>query len=198
LGIIEIILIAIGLSMDAFAVSLCKGLKMQRINHHHALVISLFFGGFQAIMPLIGWFLGSQFQKYISAFDHWIAFALLVFVGAKMVLEAVKTESEETDCNSEHLDYKELFMLAIATSIDALAVGISFAFLETRILPSVLVIGLITFGLSYLGVALGNRFGSRFKSKAELAGGIILILIGIKILLEHLGVLTFLQHLGWN
>jgi putative Mn2+ efflux pump MntP len=143
-------------------------------------------------MPLIGWFLGMQFEKYIAAFDHWVAFALLVFVGGKMIVEAVKAESTETDCSNDHLDYKELFILAIATSIDALAVGISFAFLEARILTSVLIIGLTTFGLSYLGVALGNRFGSRFKGKAELAGGIILILIGIKILLEHLGILTFL------
>lgn len=192
MGIVELLLIAIGLSMDAFAVSLCKGLKMQRINHRHAFVISFFFGGFQAAMPLVGWFLGSQFQQYIAAFDHWVAFALLAFVGIKMIIEAIKGESEEQDCSNDHIDLKELFILAVATSIDALAVGISFAFLDVRIVPAVLTIGLTTFILSYLGVALGNRFGSRYKSKAELAGGIILVLIGIKILLEHLGLLKFL------
>ncbi len=191
LGIIEILLIAVGLSMDAFAVSLCKGLKMQRVNHRHAFVISLFFGGFQALMPLIGWVLGSQFERYIAAIDHWVAFALLAIVGTKMIIEAVKGESEEQDCSNDHLDLKELVILAVATSIDALAVGISFAFLDVKILPAVLLIGLTTFVLSYAGVALGNRFGSRYKSKAELAGGVILVLIGLKILFEHLGFLKF-------
>ena len=177
--------------MDAFAVSLCKGLKMQRINHRHAMIISLFFGGFQALMPLVGWFLGSQFERYIAAYDHWVAFALLAFVGIKMIIEAVKSESEEQDCSNDHIDLRELVILAIATSIDALAVGISFAFLEVKIVPAVLLIGVITFTLSYIGVALGNRFGSRYKSKAELAGGIILLLIGLKILFEHLGLLKF-------
>jgi len=177
--------------MDAFAVSLCKGLKMQRINHRHALIISLFFGGFQALMPLIGWFLGSQFQKSIAAYDHWVAFGLLAFVGIKMIVESINGTNEEEDCSNDHIDLRDLVILASATSIDALAVGISFAFLDVKIVAAVLLIGVVTFTLSYIGVALGNRFGSRYKSKAELVGGVILILIGIKILAEHLGLLKF-------
>jgi putative Mn2+ efflux pump MntP len=192
MGFLELLFIAISLSMDAFAVSLCKGVKMHRLNHRHALVIALFFGGFQALMPLAGWVVGRQFEKYITSFDHWIAFALLVFVGVKMIIEALKGASEEQDCSNDHLDFNELFMLAIATSIDALAVGISFAFLEVRILPAVILIGITTFLISYVGVAIGNRFGTQFKTKAEIAGGIVLIFIGIKILAEHLGLLKFL------
>jgi putative Mn2+ efflux pump MntP len=187
---IELFLIAVGLSMDAFAVSLCKGLNMRKINYRHAAIISFFFGGFQAIMPLIGWALGKSFANYITAFDHWIAFALLVIIGGKMLLEGIKKDESEGDCGcDEALDVKELFILAIATSIDALAVGISFAFLQVSILPAAALIGVTTFGLSFAGVAIGNRFGAKFQNKAEIAGGVILILIGVKILLEHLGIL---------
>jgi putative Mn2+ efflux pump MntP len=190
MGFIELFLIAVGLSMDAFAVSLCKGLNMRKINYRHAAIISLFFGGFQAIMPLIGWALGKSFANYIIAFDHWIAFALLVIIGGKMLLEGIKKDESEGDCGcDEALDVKELFILAIATSIDALAVGISFAFLQVSILPAAALIGVTTFGLSFAGVAIGNRFGAKFQNKAEIAGGVILILIGVKILLEHLGIL---------
>lgn len=189
MGFLELLLVAVGLSMDAFAVSLCKGLNMRKLNLRHAGMIALFFGGFQAAMPLIGWFLGKQFAQYITNFDHWIAFALLAIVGGKMLAEGIKNKSEE-DCGCEEkLDLKELFMLAIATSIDALAVGISFAFLQVSILPSVALIGVITFVLSFAGVSLGNRFGARFQNKAQIAGGVVLILIGLNILLRHLGIL---------
>ena len=162
MGFLELLLVAVGLSMDAFTVSLCKGLNMRKLNLRHAGMIALFFGGFQAVMPLIGWFLGKQFAQYITNFDHWIAFALLAIVGGKMLAEGIKNKSEE-DCSCEEkLDLKELFMLAIATSIDALAVGISFAFLQVSILPSVALIGVITFILSFAGVNLGNRFGAKF------------------------------------
>jgi putative Mn2+ efflux pump MntP len=190
---VELFLIAVSLSMDAFAVSLCKGLNMPRLNWRHGLIIALFFGVFQAFMPLIGWFLAAQFSAFISSFDHWIAFLLLVFVGGQMLFEGLHHAKEE-DCGCEEkLDFKELFLLAIATSIDALAVGISFAFLEVKILPSILIIGVTTFVLSLLGVIIGHRFGAKFENKAKIAGGIILILIGIKILLEHLGVLAKLS-----
>ena len=190
MGFIELFLIAVGLSMDAFAVSLCKGLNMRKINYRHAAIISLFFGGFQAAMPLIGWVLGKGFANYITAFDHWIAFALLVIIGGKMLFEGIKKEESEGDCGcDEALDLKELFILAIATSIDALAVGISFAFLNVSILPAAALIGVTTFGFSFAGVAIGNRFGTKFQNKAEIAGGVVLILIGVKILLEHLGIL---------
>lgn len=191
MGILEIFLIGVGLSMDAFAVSICKGLQMHRINKTHTAVIGLFFGGFQAFMPLIGWLLGKQFEKYITSFDHWIAFGLLVFLGGKMVIEAIKGEDDGDEKSSEKLDLKELTLLAVATSIDALAVGITFAFLKVNILFSIIIIGITTFILSVIGVFIGNKFGSKFKSKAEIAGGVILILIGLKILLEHLGILAF-------
>lgn len=186
MGILELVLIAVGLSMDAFAVAICKGLNMKKINYKHSIIIGLFFGGFQALMPLIGWLLGKQFQQHISSFDHWIAFALLSFIGGKMIYEAIKggDDVEETDCS---LNIKELVVLSIATSIDALAVGVTFAFFpDVNIASSIAVIGIITFVLSLIGVIIGNNFGTRFKSKAELAGGIILVLIGIKILFEHL------------
>ncbi len=185
-----LLLIGVGLSMDAFAVSVCKGLQMKKINYYYAFIIALFFGGFQALMPLIGWAAGKQFEKYITAFDHWIAFLLLLFIGGKMFIESLKKdkdENEEMNC-SYTLNIKELFVLAVATSIDALAVGITFAFLSTKIIPSITVIGITTFILSMAGVAIGNRFGLRYKDKAETLGGVILILIGVKILLEHLGV----------
>lgn len=191
MGFFELFLIAVGLSMDAFAVSICKGLKMQRFNVRHAGVIALAFGGFQALMPVIGWFLGKQFESYITGIDHWIAFALLAVIGGKMAVESFKKEEEDSSKENEKLDVKELLVLAVATSIDALAVGITFAFLQVSIAPAVSLIGVITFVLSALGVFIGHKFGAKFKSKAELAGGIILILIGLKILLEHLGVISF-------
>ena len=192
---IELLLIGVGLSMDAFAVSICKGLAMRRVNKKQAFVIGLFFGGFQALMPFVGWLLGSQFEKYITSIDHWIAFVLLVVIGGHMVVEVLRGEDEEdevclcaAEAAEEHLDIKELFLLAIATSIDALAVGVTFAFLQVNIVPAIIIIGSVTFVISAAGVFIGNIFGSKYKSRAELAGGIILILLGIKILLEHLGI----------
>ena len=186
----ELVLIGVGLSMDAFAVALCKGLGMRRVNYAHAAVIALFFGVFQAVMPLIGWVLGTQFARYITSVDHWIAFALLGYIGGKMIWDALHEAPETAPCAGEgRLDLKELLMLAVATSIDALAVGITFAFLQVSILPAVATIGLITFSLSFAGVVVGNRFGTRFQKKAEIAGGVVLVLIGLKILLEHLGLL---------
>ena len=190
MGFFELFLIAVGLSMDAFAVALCKGLAMRLLDMKQAAVIALFFGGFQAGMPLLGWLLGSAFKEYITAFDHWIAFGLLLFIGGKMIYEALQPDEDESK-DSGRPDIKELLLLAIATSIDALAVGITFAFLHTAILPAVALIGVTTFGLSLLGVALGHRFGIRWKSKAEIVGGVVLVLIGVKILLEHLGVIAF-------
>lgn len=189
MGIGELLLIAVGLSMDAFAVSVCKGLCMQRFLPRRAAVIALFFGGFQALMPFLGWALGQQFSQYISKWDHWIAFGLLAFVGGKMLWEAL--HDEEIGCQNENapLDLKELFLLAIATSLDALAVGVTFAFLRISIAPSITLIGCVTFALSWLGVLIGHRFGAFFQKKAEIAGGVILILIGAKILLDHLGIL---------
>ena len=183
----ELLLIAVGLSMDAFAVALCKGLNMLKPNVKHFGLIALFFGGFQALMPLIGWLIGTQFQQYITGVDHWIAFGLLAFIGGKMIVDYIKNDDCQTD-DSEGLKIKELFVLAIATSIDALAVGVTFAFLNVSILPAVVTIGVTTFILSAIGVAIGFKFGARLKRKAELAGGVVLILIGLKILLEHLGV----------
>ena len=186
----ELVLIAIGLSMDAFAVALCKGLGMRRINYGHALVIALFFGAFQGVMPLAGWFLGTQFAGYIMPVDHWVAFALLAYIGGKMIWDALHEDGEGAACEvDQSLDVKELLIMAVATSIDALAVGITFAFLQVDILPAVLLIAGITFGLSLAGVVIGNRFGNRFQKKAEIAGGVVLVLIGVKILLEHLGAL---------
>lgn len=192
MGLTELLLLAVGLSMDAFAVSICKGLKMRKINYKHACIIGLFFGGFQALMPLIGWALGRQFSSYIESVDHWIAFGLLLFIGGKMAIEAIKEKDEEDGGNSDDLqklDIKELFILAIATSIDALAVGITFAFLNVSILPAISIIGITTFLFSVVGVAIGNKFGAKYKSKAELVGGIVLMLIGTKILLEGIGVI---------
>lgn len=187
MSIAELLLIGVGLSMDAFAVAVCKGLNMRKVNKVHCFIIALFFGGFQALMPWLGWILGRQFEQYITSIDHWIAFVLLGFIGGKMIFEALKEEEEEINKTDSKLDIKELFLLAIATSIDALAVGITFAFLNVSILPAISIIGCTTFILSAIGVFIGNIFGSRYKSKAELAGGIILVLIGLKILLEHLG-----------
>ena len=190
MGFLELLLLGVGLSMDAFAVAICKGLKMPKLNYKQTALIALFFGGFQALMPLIGWLLGTRFEKYITDFDHWIAFGLLLFIGGKMIWEAVKGGEEDED--DGRFDIKELFLMAIATSIDALAVGITFALLpDVNIVAAVLFIGATTFILSAIGLKVGNVFGTKYKSKAELAGGVILILIGTKILLEHLGLLSF-------
>ncbi|MGN1136461.1 MAG: manganese efflux pump MntP family protein [Oscillospiraceae bacterium] len=191
MGFAELFLIGVGLSMDAFAVSVCKGLNMRgKVNFKHAGVIALFFGGFQALMPLIGYFLGIGFEKYITKIDHWIAFLLLGFIGGKMIVEAIKEWKAEDKQEEDKLDIKELAILAVATSIDALAVGITFAFLNVNIWSAISIIGVTTFVLSIIGVVIGNKFGSRYKSKAELAGGIILVLMGLKILLEHLGIIN--------
>ena len=190
---IVLFLMGVGLSMDAFAVSVCKGLAMRKVNKKQAFVIGLFFGGFQALMPLLGWSLGIQFEQYITSIDHWIAFILLGFIGGKMIVEAVKPDDESVEVKEMDppLNIKEMFVLAIATSIDALAVGITFAFLDYPIVESIIIIGITTFVISIIGVYIGNFFGSMYKKKAELAGGIILVLLGVKILLEHLGVLAF-------
>ena len=190
---IELFLLGVGLSMDAFAVSVCKGLGMRKLNKKQAVIIGLYFGGFQALMPLIGWLLGSQFQKYITSIDHWIAFILLGFIGGKMIIEAVRewNEEETVEVMDAPIDHKNMFVLAVATSIDALAVGITFAFLNVSIMEACLIIGCTTFVLSVIGVVVGNFFGTRYKRKAEIAGGVILILIGLKILLEHLGIIAF-------
>lgn len=180
---------AVGLSMDAFAVSICKGLAMKKLSWKKALIIGLWFGGFQALMPTIGYFLGTRFESYVTAIDHWIAFALLVLIGANMIKEALSKEEDETN---DSIDIKTMFLLAVATSIDALAVGVTYAFLQVRIVPAVTFIGVITFSLSVAGVKIGNVFGLKYKSKAEITGGVILILMGTKILLEHLGFLNWL------
>ena len=188
--LLTLLFIGVGLAMDAFAVSVCKGLSMRKVNKKQCFVIALFFGGFQAIMPLLGWLLGMQFESYITQIDHWIAFVLLVFIGGKMIKEALqKEEVVEVKEMDPPLDLKEMLLLAIATSIDALAVGITFAFLQVPIGEAITIIGLETFVISIVGVYVGNFFGNRYKKKAELVGGIILVLIGVKILLEHLGIL---------
>lgn len=191
MSFLELFLIAVGLSADAFSVSVCKGLNMRKLNLKHAYVIALFFGVFQAVMPLLGYLLGTGFSEYIEKYDHWIAFVLLAFIGGKMALEAIREKDGEAEEKTDTLSIGELTILAVATSIDALAVGITFAFLKVNILPSVLLIGVTTFALSLGGVLLGNRFGAKYKSKAEIAGGVILIFIGLKILLEHLGIINF-------
>ncbi len=190
---IELFLMGVGLSMDAFAVSICKGLGMRKVDKKQALVIGLFFGGFQALMPFIGWLLGSQFEQYITSIDHWIAFILLGFIGGKMMIEAVRewNEEEVVDVMDAPTDHKNMLVLAVATSIDALAVGITFAFLGTPIVEAITIIGITTMVISIAGVVVGNFFGSRYKSKAEFIGGLILVLLGLKILLEHLGILVF-------
>ena len=191
MAFIEVLLIGIGLSMDAFAVAMCKGLNMRKINYKHATIIALFFGGFQALMPLVGWALGKQFESYITSIDHWIAFVLLAFIGGNMIRESMNDSDDDKKENLEKLDIKELFMLAIATSIDALAVGITFAFLQVNIIEAIGIIGITTFILSVLAVIIGNKFGSKYGKKAELFGGIVLVLIAVKIVLEHLGIIMF-------
>ena len=187
MGYVEILLTGVALAMDAFAVSICKGIKMPKLRKLHIVIIALFFGGFQMLMPLIGWLLGSQFVQYISKFDHWIAFALLAFIGIKMAVESFKHDDECCCKDEEKLDLKELLVLAIATSIDALAVGITFAlYPDINILPSISIIGIVTFVICAGGVVIGHKFGAKFKSKAELLGGIVLVLIGLKLLIEGL------------
>ncbi len=188
MSIVELLLTAIALSMDAFAVSTCKGLNLRTMNWRRAAVIGLFFGGFQALMPLLGWLLGKQFEYLITSLDHWIVFGLLCVIGGKMIYDAIKGEDAAACQAEERLDLKELVGLAFATSVDALAVGISLAFLNVRILPSVAVIGITTCAISMLGVAIGCKFGAKYQDRATLVGGIVLVLIGLRILLEHLGV----------
>lgn len=190
MNFIELLLIAVGLSMDAFSVSICKGLTTKKFSWRMALLCGLWFGGFQVLMPIAGYFLGAQFQEMIEAYDHWIAFGLLFFIGANMIREAVWEKKEEGKENGA-LDFKTMFFLAIATSIDALAVGVSFACIQVKLWSSVLIIGLTTFVFSVLGVKIGNVFGSKYEKSAGIIGGIILILIGLKILLEHLGIISF-------
>ena len=185
MSLIELFILALGLSMDAFAVSVCKGLSVKQLRLRHALITGLYFGGFQALMPLIGYFLGTQFQSLITDIDHWIAFVLLVLIGSNMIRES-RGESEKLDAS---FGFKVMLPLAIATSIDALAVGVTFAFLQVQIVAAVSLIGITTFILSAVGVKIGNVFGAKYKSRAELLGGVVLILMGLKILLEHLGVL---------
>jgi len=183
----ELFVIAVGLSMDAFAVSVCKGLSVQKVSLRHAGCAGLWFGGFQALMPLLGWLLGVRFQSAIERFDHWIAFVLLGFLGINMLREARGgCEDECMDCS---FSWRAMLPMALATSIDALAVGVTFAFLRVDIIPAVIFIGVVTFLLSALGVRLGSVFGARYQSAAQILGGVILILMGIKILLEHLGIL---------
>ena len=186
MGLIELFLIAVGLSMDAFAVSVCKGLAMPKCTFKKAAIVGLWFGGFQALMPAIGYVLGAQFQETIASIDHWIAFVLLALIGGNMIHEALDNDEEEADAS---LDVKTMFLLAVATSIDALAIGITFAFLKVNIIPAVCFIGIVTFIISFAGVKIGNVFGARYKNKAEIVGGVILILLGLKILFAHLGFL---------
>ena len=189
MSFVEILLIAIALSMDAFAVSVCKGLSLPKLLPRHALTVGLYFGGFQALMPLIGYLLGHSFESAIASIDHWIAFALLALIGGSMVREALGDDDEEkTDAS---FGFKTMLLLSVATSIDALAVGVSFAFLGVNIIAAIATIGTTTFILSIVGIKVGNVFGAKYKDKAELVGGIIRILMGLKILLEHLGVISF-------
>ena len=187
MGLGELFLLAVGLAMDAFAVAVCKGLSIQKLKLRHALLVGLWFGVFQALMPAVGYLLGSAFEQYITSVDHWVAFILLSVIGGNMLKEAFSKDEETADASFAP---KAMLLMAVATSIDALAVGVTFAFLKVQIIPAVSFIGIITFSLSAAGVKIGNVFGVRYKSKAELAGGIILILMGTKILLEHLGFLA--------
>ncbi len=189
MGLLELFILAVGLSMDAFAVSVCKGLSTQKLKAKHYLIIGAWFGGFQALMPPIGYFLGSTFEKYITSIDHWVAFVLLLLIGGNMIREGCSKEEEKAN---DSFSFKTMIVLAIATSIDALAVGITFALLpDVNIVAAVSFIGITTFVISAIGLKVGNIFGLKYKSKAEIAGGVILILIGTKILLEHLGVINF-------
>ena len=188
MGLTELFILAVGLSMDAFAVAVCKGLAMPKCTFKKAAIVGLWFGGFQALMPAIGYVLGAQFQETIASIDHWIAFILLGFIGGKMILEAVKEWNEEdiVEVKDQPLDHRNMFVLAVATSIDALAVGITFAFLDTPILEAITIIGITTMIISIVGVVIGNYFGGKYKHKAELVGGILLVLLGVRILIQHL------------
>ena len=186
MSLIELFLIAVGLSMDAFAVSICKGLSVRKAEPRHSLIVGTYFGGFQALMPAIGYLLGRQFESLITSVDHWIAFVLLGIIGGNMIREALRGDAEELDGS---FTFRTMLPLAIATSIDALAMGVTFAFLQVQIVPAVLFIGVTTFVLSAVGLKVGNVFGAKYKSRAELFGGVVLVLMGIKILLEHLGIL---------
>lgn len=191
MSLYELFILAVGLSMDAFSVAVCKGLSVQKLQKKHYFIVGAWFGGFQALMPAIGYLLGSTFKKYIENYDHWVAFVLLVLIGANMLREAFSKEDDDDDKGekSASFSFKSMLVLAVATSIDALAVGVSFALLpNVNITAAVLFIGAITFVLSAVGLKVGNVFGTKYKQKAEIVGGIILILIGIKILLEHLGI----------
>lgn len=185
MGLLEIFVLAVGLSMDAFAVSICKGLSLGKIKAKHMCIAGAWFGGFQALMPLIGYFLGSFFAEAITKYDHWIAFVLLVLIGGNMIKEAFGKEEELNNA----MDVKTMFLLAVATSIDALAVGVTFAFLQVQIVPAIIFIGAVTFAFSAVGIKIGSIFGTKYKSKAEFIGGVILILIGLKILLEGVGLI---------
>ena len=186
MGFIELLLIAVGLSMDAFAVSVCKGLSVKKVGVKHAALAGLYFGGFQFLMPVIGFLLGFRFEAVIENIAHWVAFVLLAFIGGNMIKESFGKAEELND----DFGVKTMLLMAVATSIDALAVGVTFAFLEVQILPAAGLIGVTTFLLSFAGIYIGNIFGARYKSKAELAGGIILVVIGLKILFEHLGIIS--------
>ena len=185
MGLLELFVLAVGLSMDAFAVSICKGLSLGKIKAKHMCIAGAWFGGFQALMPLIGYFLGSFFAEAITKYDHWIAFVLLVLIGGNMIKEAFGKEEELNNA----MDVKPMFLLAVATSIDALAVGVTFAFLQVQIVPAIIFIGAVTFAFSAVGIKIGSIFGTKYKSKAEFIGGVILILIGLKILLEGVGLI---------
>ncbi len=185
MGLLELFILAVGLSMDAFAVSICKGLSLGKIKAKHMCIAGAWFGGFQALMPLIGYFLGSFFAEAITKYDHWIAFVLLVLIGGNMIKEAFGKEEELNNA----MDVKTMFLLAVATSIDALAVGVTFAFLQVQIVPAIIFIGVVTFVFSAVGIKIGSIFGTKYKSKAEFIGGVILILIGLKILLEGVGLI---------
>lgn len=186
MGILELILIAIGLGMDAFAVSICKGISMSKMNWKKAIIIGLYFGIFQALMPVIGFTLGKAFENLVTSIDHWIAFGLLLIIGIKMIIDAFKEDNVSVN---DSVNWKVMIILAIATSIDALAVGITFAFLQVNLLLAVSIIGIITFILCVIGTKIGNNFGNKFENKAEILGGIVLIFIGVKILLEHLNII---------
>lgn len=189
MSFLDIFLIGVALSMDAFAVSVCKGLSVKKAGVKHVLTVGVYFGGFQALMPMLGFLLGYKFESFITNIDHWIAFVLLAIIGGNMIREALG--KDEDDKENDDFSFRAMLPLAVATSIDALAVGISFAFLGVDIVTAALLIGATTFVLSGAGIFVGNIFGSKYKSKAELAGGIVLILIGAKILFEHLGIISF-------
>ena len=188
MGVIELLLLSIGLAMDAFAVSVCKGISIKKINCKKSCIIGLWFGGFQALMPTIGYFLGSAFESLVTNIDHWIAFILLGIIGGNMIKEAFCKEKEDEESNDD-ISFKTMFVLAVATSIDALAIGITFAFLQVNIWISAIIIGIVTFAISIIGVKIGNEFGDRYERRAETVGGFILIFMGVKILLEHLGII---------